>query len=183
MTDPGADPGAAPGPGTAPEILHPDAASFRAVLGHFATGITVITALDDGEPVGLAANSFTSVSLDPPLVLFCAATSSGTWPRIRRAGHFTVNVLDEHQEEISRIFATRGADRFAQVAWRVGSQGPILEDVHAWLDCTIEAEVPAGDHVIVVGRVHEMGLAPDAGPLLFYRGRYTRLLGTADTPT
>ena len=85
------------------EILTPDAASFREVLGHFATGITVITAMDGDEPVGLAANSFTSVSLDPPLVLFCAAKSSSTWPRIQRAGHFTVNVLDEHQEEVSRV--------------------------------------------------------------------------------
>ena len=89
-----------------PDVIGPDAASFRAVLGHFATGITVITAMDGDEPVGLAANSFTSVSLDPPLVLFCAAKSSTTWPRIERAGHFTVNVLDEHQEPISRIFAT-----------------------------------------------------------------------------
>ena len=89
-----------------PDVIGPDAASFRAVLGHFATGITVITAMDGDEPVGLAANSFTSVSLDPPLVLFCAAKSSTTWPRIERAGHFTVNVLDEHQEPISQLFAT-----------------------------------------------------------------------------
>src|SRR5207344_1279956 len=87
------------------EILTPDAASFRQVLGHFATGITVITAMDGDEPVGLAANSFTSVSLDPPLVLFCPAKTSSTWPRIQRAGHFTVNVLDEHQEHVSQLFA------------------------------------------------------------------------------
>lgn len=159
------------------EILTPDAESFRSVLGHFATGITVITAMDGDEPVGLAANSFTSVSLDPPLVLFCAASSSTTWPRIQRAGHFTVNVLDEHQEDICRLFATRGADRFGQIGWHVEQHGPILDDVHAYLDCTIEAEHPAGDHVIVVGRVHSLGLTADAGPLLFYQGRYGRLLG------
>lgn len=160
------------------EVLKPDQASFRSVLGHFATGIAVITAMDDGEPVGIAANSFTSVSLDPPLVLFCAAKTSTTWPRIHRAGHFTVNVLDEHQEEISRLFASREADRFGSVSWRAGSLGaPILDDVHAHLDCVIEAEHDAGDHVIVVGRVLEMGLTPDAGPLLFYQGRYGRLLG------
>ena len=161
-----------------PDVIGPDAASFRAVLGHFATGITVITAMDGDEPVGLAANSFTSVSLDPPLVLFCAAKSSTTWPRIERAGHFTVNVLDEHQEPISQLFATRGADRFGQVAWRLGSLGPILEDVHAFLDCTLEQVIEAGDHVIVLGRVQDLGLTADAGPLIFYQGRYGRLLGS-----
>lgn len=161
-----------------PDVLQPDSASFRAVLGHFATGITVITAMDGAEPVGLAANSFTSVSLDPPLVLFCAAKTSSTWPRIQRAGHFTVNVLDEHQEPMSKVFATPGADRFGQVAWRVGNHGPILEDVHAFLDCDIETEHDAGDHIIVVGRVRALGLMADAGPLLFYRGRYGRLLGS-----
>jgi 3-hydroxy-9,10-secoandrosta-1,3,5(10)-triene-9,17-dione monooxygenase reductase component len=159
------------------DVLEPDAASFRSVLGHFATGITVITAMDGDEPVGIAANSFTSVSLDPPLVLFCAAKSSSTWPRIHRAGHFTVNVLDEHQEEISQLFAERGADRFGRISWRIGSQGPILDDVHAFLDCTIDAEHDAGDHIIVVGRVQKLGLTADAGPLLFYQGRYGRLLG------
>jgi 3-hydroxy-9,10-secoandrosta-1,3,5(10)-triene-9,17-dione monooxygenase reductase component len=163
-----------------PDVIGPDAASFRSVLGHFATGITVITAMDGDEPVGLAANSFTSVSLDPPLVLFCAAKSSTTWPRIERAGHFTVNVLDEHQEPISQLFATRGADRFGQTQWHVGASGPILDDVHAFLDCTLEQVVEAGDHVIVVGRVLDLGLTADAGPLLFYQGRYGRLLGTDD---
>jgi 3-hydroxy-9,10-secoandrosta-1,3,5(10)-triene-9,17-dione monooxygenase reductase component len=160
------------------DVLLPDAASFRSVLGHFATGITVITAMDGGEPVGIAANSFTSVSLDPPLVLFCAAKTSSTWPRIRNAGHFMVNVLDEHQERISRLFAERGADRFAQIGWHADERGPILDDVHAYLDCTIEAVHDAGDHEIVVGRVHRLGLTADAGPLLFYQGRYGRLLGS-----
>jgi 3-hydroxy-9,10-secoandrosta-1,3,5(10)-triene-9,17-dione monooxygenase reductase component len=160
------------------DVLLPDAASFRAVLGHFATGITVITAMDDGEPVGIAANSFTSVSLEPPLVLFCAAKSSSTWPRIRNAGHFMVNVLHEHQEEISRLFAQKGVDRFSRIGWRAGDRGPILDDVHAYLDCTIEAVHDAGDHEIVVGRVHQLGLDAKAGPLLFYQGRYGRLLGS-----
>lgn len=161
-----------------PDVLVPDSASFRAVLGHFATGITVITAMDGEEPVGLAVNSFTSVSLDPPLVLFCAAKSSSTWPRIESAGHFTVNVLDEHQEDVSRLFATPGTDRFGQIAWRVGSQGPILEDVHAFIDCTLETTHDAGDHIIVIGRVVDLGLTADAGPLLFYQGKYGRLLGS-----
>jgi flavin reductase (DIM6/NTAB) family NADH-FMN oxidoreductase RutF len=160
-----------------PDILLPDEAQFRAVLGNFATGVTVITAMDGAEPVGLAANSFTSVSLDPPLVLFCAAASSTTWPRIQRSRAFAVNILGEHQEEVCRVFATRGADRFQAVGWRVGLGGsPVLDDVLAFLDCRIEAEHPAGDHVIVVGRVLDLGLTAESGPLLFHRGVYGRLL-------
>ena len=165
-------------PSDATEVLKPDAASFRSVLGHFATGITVITAMDGDEPVGIAANSFTSVSLDPPLVLFCPAKTSSTWPRIQRAGHFMVNVLDEHQEDVCRLFAQKGVDRFSQIDWSRTERGPILHDVHAYLACTIEAEHEAGDHVIVVGRVVELGLTADAGPLLFYQGHYGRLLGS-----
>ena len=148
---------------------------FRTVLGHFATGVTVITAMDGDEPVGMACNSFTSVSLDPPLVLFCAAKSSTTWPRIERAGTSPSNVLDEDRGAVSRLFAQKGADRFAQVAWHVGRTGaPILEDVHAFLDCTLEAEHDAGDHVIVVGRVLDLGITADGRPLLFYQGGYGR---------
>lgn len=158
-------------------VITPDAASFRETLGHFATGVTIITAIDDGEPVGMAANSFTSVSLDPPLVLFCAAKSSTTWPRIRNARQFTVNILDEHQEELCRLFAQKGADRFGQVEWHRSAAGsPVLGDVHAYIDCEAWAEYEGGDHVIVVGRVLELGVSADAGPLLFYRGDYGRLL-------
>jgi 3-hydroxy-9,10-secoandrosta-1,3,5(10)-triene-9,17-dione monooxygenase reductase component len=159
------------------QVITPDAESFRSTLGHFATGVTIITAIDDGEPVGMAANSFTSVSLDPPLVLFCAAKSSSTWPRIRNARQFTVNILDEHQEDLCRLFAQKGADRFAQVDWHRSVAGsPVLHDVHAYIDCDMWAEHEAGDHVIVVGRVLELGVSADAGPLLFYRGAYGRLL-------
>ncbi|MSO37365.1 MAG: flavin reductase [Acidimicrobiia bacterium] len=157
------------------EALVPGDDLFREVLGHFATGITVITAMDGDEPVGMAVNAFTSVSLDPPLVLFCAASASTTWPRIQQAGHFTVNVLDEHQEHLSRLFASKDVDRFGALEWRVSNHGPILADVHAWIDCTIEAEYVAGDHDVVIGRVHELGLTADAGPLLFYRGQYGRV--------
>ncbi|HEY8543452.1 MAG TPA: flavin reductase family protein [Acidimicrobiales bacterium] len=152
-----------------------DGTRFRAVLGRFATGVTVVTALDDDEPVGLAANSFTSVSLDPPLVLFCAAKTSTTWPRIQAAGHFCVNVLGEHQEEVCRVFATKGARRFDRVGWRRGASGaPVLDDALAWADCTIHAEHDAGDHVIVVGRVLDLD-AGDGEPLVFFGGRYRRL--------
>lgn len=152
-----------------------DAAHYRKVLGHFATGVTVITATDGGEPVGMAANSFTSVSLAPPLVLFCAAHSSTTWPRIRAAGSFCVNVLAEDQEELCRLFATKGADRFNGVGWHPGPSGsPIIADVLAWIDCRIEATYEAGDHVIVVGRALAMDAALHGKPLVFYRGGYGR---------
>jgi flavin reductase (DIM6/NTAB) family NADH-FMN oxidoreductase RutF len=119
------------------------------------------------------------VSLDPPLILFCAAHNSTTWPRIRSARQFTVNILDEHQEDLCRLFAQRGVDRFSTVGWRPGAGGaPVLDDVHAYIDCDIWAEYEGGDHMIVVGRVLELGVSADAGPLLFYRGTYGRLLGS-----
>jgi 3-hydroxy-9,10-secoandrosta-1,3,5(10)-triene-9,17-dione monooxygenase reductase component len=157
-------------------VLVPDDQRFRTVLGHFATGVTIITALDDDEPVGLAANSFTSVSLDPPLVLFCVAHSSSTWPRIERAGTFAVNILGEGHEDLSDLFARPGADRFAATAWRPGVSGaPVLEDAIAYLDCEFEAEYPGGDHTIVVGRVLDLDMREGARPLLFYKGGYERM--------
>jgi 3-hydroxy-9,10-secoandrosta-1,3,5(10)-triene-9,17-dione monooxygenase reductase component len=153
--------------------MTPDEASFRTVLGHFATGVTIITAMDGDEPVGVSANSFTSVSLDPPLVLFCAAKESTTWPRIEAAGKFTVNILNEHQEDVCRVFATKGADRFSRIGWRSSANGqPILHDSLAYIDCEMQEQHDAGDHIIVVGRVQELGVLSEEGPLLFYRGGY-----------
>jgi flavin reductase (DIM6/NTAB) family NADH-FMN oxidoreductase RutF len=155
--------------------IGPDADLFRKVLGQFATGVTIITAIDGDEPVGVAANSFTSVSLDPPLVLFCVAKSSSTWPRIQSAQKFAVNILGEHQEEVCRVFATRGLDRFAEVGWHVGVGGsPVLHDTLGYLDCEFWAELDGGDHIIVVGKVLDLGLTQEGGPLLFFRGQYGR---------
>jgi 3-hydroxy-9,10-secoandrosta-1,3,5(10)-triene-9,17-dione monooxygenase reductase component len=157
-------------------VLVPDDQRFRSVLGHFATGVTVITAMDDGEPVGLAANSFTSVSLDPPLVLFCVGHSSSTWPRIERAGTFAINILGEGHQALSDLFAQRGADRFGSTPWRPGVSGaPVLEDAIAYLDCRFEAEYPGGDHRIIVGRVLDLDVREGERPLLFYRGGYQRM--------
>jgi 3-hydroxy-9,10-secoandrosta-1,3,5(10)-triene-9,17-dione monooxygenase reductase component len=151
-----------------------DPATYRTVLGHFATGVALITA-QDGEPVGMACNSFTSVSLEPPLVLFCAAKSSSTWPRIQRAGKWAANFLAEDGEEVCRLFAEKGADRFAHVAFTIGRSGaPILDHALAFVDCATVAEHDAGDHLIVVGEVLELGYAPEGKPLLFYRGGYGR---------
>lgn len=155
-----------------------DQAKLRTVTGHFATGITVITAIDNGEPVGLAANSFTSLSLDPPLVLFCAQKTSTTWPSIQKAGNFCVNVLAEDQEDVSRLFAAKGADRFKELGYRTGASGsPILPSALAFIDCRIEAEHDAGDHIIVVGRVLDLDVQREGRPLLFFRGGYGRLDG------
>jgi 3-hydroxy-9,10-secoandrosta-1,3,5(10)-triene-9,17-dione monooxygenase reductase component len=159
----------------APRPLTPDAATYRTVLGHFATGVVIITAIDGNEPVGMAANSFTSVSLDPPLVLFCAAKASSTWPRIETSGKWAANILDEDGEEVCRLFAQKGADRFARIAYTPGRTGsPILEDALAFVDCETIEKYDAGDHLIVVGRVIELGYQHEGKPLLFYRGGYGR---------
>jgi 3-hydroxy-9,10-secoandrosta-1,3,5(10)-triene-9,17-dione monooxygenase reductase component len=160
---------------SAPRPLAPDSATYRTVLGHFATGVVIVTAVDGDEPVGMACNSFTSVSLEPPLVLFCAAKSSSTWPRIQGAGKWAANVLDDDGEETCRLFAQKGADRFERAAYAPGRTGsPILEDALAFIDCETLVEHDAGDHVIVVGRVVELGYQPEGKPLLFYRGGYGR---------
>jgi flavin reductase (DIM6/NTAB) family NADH-FMN oxidoreductase RutF len=165
------------------DIYRPDAAEFRTVLGQFATGVTIITAIDDDEPSGVAANSFTSVSLDPPLVLFCVARTSTTWPRIERARKFAVNVLGEHQEDLCRLFATKDVDRFAQVDWHLGVGGsPVLHDCIAYLDCEFWAEYDGGDHIIVVGRVLDLGVEHHNGPLVFHQGKYGRFVTAEDAP-
>ena len=145
------------------------------MLGHFATGVTVVTATVDGQAVGLAVNSFTSVSLDPPLVAISISTRSSTWPRVREVGTFCVNILSEDQEAVSRAFAARTPTRFAGIGHQPSPSGaPILTGVLAWIDCSIEAEHLAGDHVIVVGRVRDLAVAREHRPLVFYRGGYGR---------
>ncbi|WP_020671784.1 3-hydroxy-9,10-secoandrosta-1,3,5(10)-triene-9,17-dione monooxygenase reductase subunit [Amycolatopsis nigrescens] len=157
-----------------------DPANFRAVLGQFCTGVTVVTGCGGGpaggEPVGFACQSFAALSLDPPLVLFCPGKGSRTWPLIERAGRFAVNVLADDQREVSNTFGARGADKFGSVAWHPAPSGsPLLDGVLTWVDCELEAVHEAGDHYVVVGRVTALGSADtsDARPLLFYRGRYT----------
>lgn len=152
-----------------------DIARFREVLGHFATGIAVITGVLDGVPAGLTCQSFVSLSLVPALVAFCPSKRSSSWRRIDQSGAFCANVLTEEQEATSRVFATSGADKFRGVGWRPAETGsPILADVLAWVDCRIEARHDAGDHHIIVGRVVDMEAASRGRPLLAYRGGYGR---------
>ncbi|NUR38463.1 MAG: flavin reductase family protein [Streptomyces sp.] len=151
---------------------------FRRVLGNFATGVAVVTApAADGEsgPAGFACQSFSSLSLDPPLVTFMVGRTSTTWPRIARAGAFCVNVLAAHQGALCRGFAVSGADKFAGVAYDAApcSGAPRLTGALAWIDCTIHAVHTGGDHLIVVGRVAALGTGDeDAAPLLFHKGRF-----------
>jgi 3-hydroxy-9,10-secoandrosta-1,3,5(10)-triene-9,17-dione monooxygenase reductase component len=154
-----------------------DSARFRQVLGHFPTGVTVITATTGEGPAGLAVGSFFSVSLDPPLVAFCAAKTSSSYPKIEAAGHFVVNILAEDQEDVCRVFASKGADKFNGIGYRSspGVGAPILSDVLAWIDCEIEAKHEAGDHWIVVGRVLDLEVMHEGGPLVFFRGGYGRV--------
>ncbi|MEU3458510.1 flavin reductase family protein [Streptomyces sp. NPDC006733] len=162
-----------------------DPATFRQVLGTFASGVTVITAPGDDGPTGFACQSFASLSLDPPLVAFMVARTSTTWPKIARAGVFCVNILGDEQGALCRGFAVSGADKFAGVDWTPApvTGSPRLAGIPAWIDCTIHAVHTGGDHLIVVGRVNELGCqdpadadgtTPEAGPLLFYRGRFGR---------
>lgn len=153
-----------------------DSAKYRQVLGHFPTGVTVITAVDDGAPVGLAVGSFSSLSLDPPLVLFCPGSQSSSWPKIRAAGSFCVNILAADQEHVCRVFAGKDPDKFAHVDWsRTKATGsPLIDGVLAWIDCDIEQVIPGGDHDIVVGRIRDLDATDTGGPLVFYRGGYGR---------
>lgn len=151
-----------------------DSAEFRQVLGHFPTGVTVITAMGDA-PVGVSVAQFFSVSLDPLLVGFCAIRSSSTWPMIRAAGSFCVNVLAEDQEALSRRFSQSDVDRFAGVGWSPGPTGaPRLADALAWVDAEIVDVHPAGDHDICIGEVRGLGIDRETGPLVWFRSGYGR---------
>ena len=146
---------------------------MRDVLGHFCSGVTVITSIDDGGPAGFTCQSFSSLSLNPPLVSFSPARTSTTWPRIRSVGTFAINMLAAHQDALSDRFARSGADKFAGVAWTVGLLGaPLLQGTVAWAECRLWAEYDGGDHTIVAAEVLGLEANPAAAPLAFFQGRY-----------
>jgi flavin reductase (DIM6/NTAB) family NADH-FMN oxidoreductase RutF len=150
------------------------APSQREVLGRFASGVVVVTAIGSSGPLGFTCQSFASLSLEPPLVSFSPSRTSRSWPGIRDAARFCINVLGHGQRQLSNAFARSGTDKFADVAWTPAPSGaPILEGVLAWADCSLWAEYDGGDHTIVVARVHNLGVGDDGPPLLFYRGAYS----------
>jgi 3-hydroxy-9,10-secoandrosta-1,3,5(10)-triene-9,17-dione monooxygenase reductase component len=153
------------------------AREFRDVLGRFASGVTIVTAATGTGPAGLTCQSFSSVSLQPPLVMFLPARTSRAWPAIRAAGHFTVNLLASDQEALSNQFAATGADKFAGVSWTPAPStgAPRLDGALAWIDCTIHAVYEAGDHDVVLGRVQDLVHGTAEQPLLFFRSAYHRL--------
>ena len=156
------------------------AESFRDVLSCLASGVVAVTALDDGgQPLGLTVSSFVSVSLEPPLVLFCVAVTSRTWPRMRAADGICVNILTEDQQDVSVRLSSGGAEKFQSVAWTPSAGGmPVLPGASTWLECTVVDEYRAGDHDIVVSRVARVAPTTDGGPLIRHRGHYVRLAGT-----
>jgi 3-hydroxy-9,10-secoandrosta-1,3,5(10)-triene-9,17-dione monooxygenase reductase component len=158
-------------PEDAPRIVDPRI--LRDVLGHFASGVTVLTADSDDGPIGFTCQSFSSLSLDPPLVAFAPARTSRTWARLRDIGRFCINVLSEGQDAVSQNFARSVPDKFDGVPWTPSPHGsPVLDDVVAWIDGELWAEYDGGDHTIVVARVLDLGATPDRRPLLFHRGAY-----------
>jgi flavin reductase (DIM6/NTAB) family NADH-FMN oxidoreductase RutF len=159
-------------------MIAPD--HFRRVLGHFATGITVLTTCDaDQRPTGLTASAFCSVSLEPPLILVCVDHKSQSYPALCERGQFAVNVLRADQEAISRRFASTSLTKFDGVPYRLGALGvPLLDEALAQLECVVVSAHVEGDHTIFVGRVEQTRVT-DGQPLLYYRGQYARLADSA----
>jgi flavin reductase (DIM6/NTAB) family NADH-FMN oxidoreductase RutF len=157
-----------------PVVRRPDPAFFRKVLARYPTGVTVITAMTPSGPAGMAVNSFTSASLDPPMILFCPARTSTTWPALQREGILAVNLLSSRQADVGRLFARTGVDRFQGIGWVPGTNGaPLLDDAVAWIECRVVEEYPAGDHSVVLAHTDMMALNNHAvEPLIFSAGRY-----------
>lgn len=157
--------------GTTAEI---DPAIFRNVLGHFCSGVTIISAFDGSKPIGFTCQSFFSLSLDPALIAFSASKNSTSYPRIRDIGELVVNVLASDQHELSSAFAKSGTDKWADVPWQPGPVlgHPVIDDGLAALECEIAEEIECGDHFLVVARVWHLEAAPQRQPLLFFQGSY-----------
>jgi flavin reductase (DIM6/NTAB) family NADH-FMN oxidoreductase RutF len=151
-----------------------DPAVFRQVLGSYPTGVCAITALDPaGNPVGMVVGTFTSVSLEPPLVGFLPDRKSSTWPLIEAAGRFCVNVLGSNQQQVCRQIAAKGPDKFVGVDYAVSDHDlPVLADAIAVIECSLYSATDAGDHLFVLGKVLRMEVTRDDDPMLFHRGRY-----------
>ena len=154
-----------------------NANEFRTVMGHFATGVTVVTTRDSGGNfLGLTANAVTSVSLDPPLILVCVDKQAESHPAFSASGAYNVNILTKDQEPLSRTFSKSGGDKFNGLGYTLADNGvPVLNGSLAHMACEIRNEVDAGDHTIYIGEVKEMAMDHEANPLLYFRGGYRDL--------
>lgn len=169
-----------PAPSRIAQDVPPD---LRRALAQFATGVTIVTTRAvDGTPVGMTANSFASVSLDPPLVLWSLSRSAASFEAFRSARGFRVHVLAADQLDLAKRFATRGADKFALGSWQhLAGQPPQLQGCVAWFECATRSQHDEGDHVIFVGRIESLG-APGGVPLIFHDSRYVTDLAEAPLP-
>jgi len=153
-----------------------ESAKYRQVLGHFPTGVVIVTAMTAEGPAGMAIGSFSSLSLDPAQVLYCPAKNSGSWAKLRTSPHFCVNVLAEDQEDVSRLFSTKNEDKFSELGWKRSANGsPLINGVLAHIDCTISSILDGGDHDIVIGDVTDLDVGHEGAPLIFFRGGYGRV--------
>ena len=161
----------------APRPMSIDHAAYRQVLGHYPTGVCAITSVLGGRPIGMVVGSFTSASLDPPLVGFLPDRKSNSWAEIRSSGRFCVNVLSHDQVAICKALATKGAaHKFHELRYQLSGSGlPVFPEACAWIDCKLHAVHEAGDHDIALGAVLSLHAEPDRQPMLFYRGGYKRL--------
>lgn len=153
------------------------ARKFRDVLGRYASGVTVVTTISNDEPIGMTCQSFMSVSLTPPLVMFSPAKTSRAWPRIQASGRFAVNFLSEGQESLSNTMASRGTDKFAGIEWNPApvTGSPLFPGTVGYVDCTIDRVYEAGDHYLVLGLVEDLQVTDADAPLLYFQGRYRGL--------
>ncbi|QUD90192.1 flavin reductase family protein [Phenylobacterium montanum] len=155
-----------------------DSAQFRTVMGHYPTGVSVVTSTTaEGEPIGMTVGTFTSVSLDPPLIGFFPDKRSTSWPKIAATGRFCVNILAQDQELICRKFSGGDRDRFSDVVHRLTANGmPILDGAVAWIDCDLYSVQEAGDHFFVLGEVRAITAERAESPLIFLRGKFGRVI-------
>ncbi len=153
-----------------------DVAQFKEAMSRFITGVTIVSGIEDGEPVGFTCQSFVSLSIDPPYVAVSPARTSTSWPRIARAGSFCVNVLGEHQVDLCRGFAVSGGKKFEGVEWHPSpaTGSPVIEGCLSWVDCAVELVHDAGDHELIMGRVLDLGTG-DGSPLVFFRSGFATL--------
>ncbi|SNQ48523.1 Flavin reductase domain protein FMN-binding [Frankia canadensis] len=157
-----------------PQVFDPR--RLRHVFGAFPSGVAAVAAVVDGAPVGLVVSSFTSVSLDPPLVSVCVAHTSGTWPVLAGAPRLGLSILSAEQERHGRQLAGRSVDRFAELSWRATDDGAVLLDgASGWLETSVDQQVRAGDHDIVVLRVHDLDADHDISPLVFHASQFRRI--------